>query len=65
LAFGLTCRVDLACAGGFLGRFQATACPGLDPGWLPVRVEEKHVKTNGQHDPEKRVPVFRKIMLKQ
>jgi hypothetical protein len=28
---------------GTLERFQAKACPGLDPGWTPVRV--KKVKT--------------------
>jgi hypothetical protein len=23
-----------------LKRFQAKACPGLDPGWIPVRVKK-------------------------
>src|SRR5882724_8321448 len=27
-------------AAGLLERFQAKACPGLDPGWIPVRVKK-------------------------
>src|ERR1700733_7356044 len=26
----------------FLERFRAKACPGLDPGWIPVRVKKTH-----------------------
>jgi hypothetical protein len=46
-------------------RFQAKACPGLDPGWSPVRVKKTRQNKRPEHDPEKWVPVFRKIMLKQ
>jgi hypothetical protein len=45
--------------------FSSDSLPGTSSGLDFGSREEKHVKTKDQHDPEKRVPVFRKIMLKQ
>ena len=38
LAPDQVCRKTLAMV--VLERFQAKACPGLDPGWRPVRVKK-------------------------
>jgi hypothetical protein len=35
------------------------ACPGLDPGWIPV-FRKRSCATKDKHDPEKWTPVFRK-----
>jgi hypothetical protein len=34
-----------------LERFQAKACPGLDPGWMPVRVKKTRQKDESNPRP--------------